>query len=176
MGETCARRVAGTGRGAIMSLEKPKWIWHCGQLVSWRDATVHVSAPSVQYGAAVFEGIRCYQTEDGPAVFRLGAHLDRLYASAAHYEMEIPYERWVLADAVSDLIRRNNFQSCYIRPICYYDSGRPGVLAEQCPVKVDIIAWPSVSTLRADSVNSGVRVTVSKWRKFHYQMMPTTAK
>jgi branched-chain amino acid aminotransferase len=159
-----------------VSFDKTQWAWHNGRIVPWAEATVHVSAPSVQYGAGIFEGIRCYETADGPAIFRLRAHLDRLYASAQHYDIEIPYERAELEEAICETIQRNAFQSCYIRPICYYGSGQPGLLAEDCPIHVTILTYPSIALLGADSVNTGVRVTVSKWRKFHSDMLPTTAK
>ena len=119
-----------------MSFDYTQWVWHNGQFIHWSAANAHLSAPAVQYGGGVFEGIRCYQTDDGPAVFRLEAHLARLFASASHYGIEIPYSQAALEEAVSEMIERNGFTACYIRPICYYGSGQPGIRATGCPV------WP----------------------------------
>lgn len=158
-----------------MSFEGSKWIWKNGEIIPWADATVHVSAHGLHYGSGVFEGIRCYATEDGPAVFRLDAHLKRMYASAAIYEMEIPYKIEELTDAVCELISVNEFTSCYVRPICYLGSGNLG-LFPRCPVEVAIMAWNWSAYLGAEGLVNGVRVTVSPWRKFHSSMMPTVAK
>jgi len=145
-------------------------------MVSWNSATVHVSAHVLHYGTGVFEGIRCYETEDGPAVFRLDAHLDRLLASAAAYQIRIPYSKDELADAICDTISANEFTSCYIRPLCYYGSAGLSVHPRNCPVEVTILTWPWAAYLGDDGLKRGVRVTVSSWKKFHSQMMPTTAK
>src|SRR5437762_5658052 len=93
-----------------------------GDVVPWGAATTHVSAHALHYGSGVFEGMRCYETPVGPAVFRLDAHLDRLYASASVYGMKIPFSREEFAQAICELIERNEFSSCYVRPICYYGS------------------------------------------------------
>src|SRR5437879_2800334 len=105
-----------------MSFAQARWVWKNGELIPWKDATVHVSAHALHYGSGVFEGIRCYDTAEGPAVFRLDAHLDRLYDSASVYGMEIPYNRAQLAEAVREVIRGNGFRSCYVRPICFFES------------------------------------------------------
>jgi len=147
-----------------------------GNLVRWADATVHVSAHGLHYGSGVFEGIRCYETADGPAVFRLDAHLDRLYSSAAVYGLEIPYTRAELAAATCGVIASNAFTSCYVRPICFPGSSTLGLVPRNCPVEVVILAWPWEPLLGVEALEAGVRVTVSPWVKFHRQMMPTTAK
>ncbi len=159
-----------------MSFDESKWVWMDGRVIPWRDATTHVSAHALHYGSGVFEGIRCYETTSGPAVFRLDAHLDRLYASAEVYGIVIPYSREELVNGMSELVRLNNFRSCYIRPICYYGSGSLGVHPGNNPVEVVILAWPWAPYLGADGLKEGVRVTVSPWRKFQSRMMPTTAK
>src|SRR5919109_2652930 len=102
-----------------MAFEQSRWVWIDGKVVPWSEATVHVSAHALHYGSGVFEGVRCYETEDGPAAFRLDAHLERLYASAAVYQMEIPYTRARLEEAVCEVVGRNGFRSCYVRPICF---------------------------------------------------------
>src|SRR5256712_5404544 len=147
-----------------------------GGLVPWASATTHVSAHALHYGSGVFEGMRCYETPDGPAVFRLDAHLDRLFSSAQIYGLEIPYPQEGLREAVCEVIRRNDFNSCYVRPICYFGSGSLNVHPGNCPVEVVILAWPWATYLGATGLEQGVRVTVSPWRKFHSRMMPTTAK
>src|SRR3989475_6789137 len=147
-----------------------------GGLVPWSSATTHVSAHALHYGSGVFEGMRCYETPDGAAVFRLDAHLDRLYSSAEIYGLEIPYPQAELSEAVCEVIRRNDFDSCYVRPICYFGSGSLNVHPGNNPVQVVILAWPWAPYLGAEGLKDGVRVTVSPWRKFQSRMMPTTAK
>jgi branched-chain amino acid aminotransferase len=159
-----------------MSFDNIKWIWKNGEIVPWADATVHVSAHALHYGSGVFEGIRCYETEIGPALFRLPEHLARFYASAEVYGIEIPYSKEELENAICELIRVNEFKSCYVRPICYLGSASLGVHPGKCPVEVAIMAWSWSAYLGAEGIENGVRVTISPWRKFHSSMMPTTAK
>jgi branched-chain amino acid aminotransferase len=147
-----------------------------GRCVRWDEATVHVSAHALHYGSGVFEGVRCYETEGGPALFRLDAHLERLYYSASVYGMEIPYTREELDEAVCEVVARNEFRSCYVRPICFYGSRSLGVNPRDCPVEVVVMAWPWADYLGAAGQEEGVRVTVSPWLKFDSRMMPTTAK
>lgn len=159
-----------------MSFDQTRWVWRNGEIIRWHEANTHVSAHALHYGSGVFEGMRCYETEAGPAVFRMDAHLDRLYGSASVYGLQIPYHREELAAAISDLIRLNEFDSCYVRPLCYYGSSSLGVHPARCPVEVVILTWPWAAYLGDEGLQKGVRVTVSPWLKFHSQMMPTTAK
>lgn len=159
-----------------MSFVQSKWVWRNGEIIRWGDATTHVSAHALHYGSGVFEGIRCYATDDGPAIFRLDAHLDRFYASAAVYGLEIPYGRVQLTEAMEELIRVHEFESCYLRPLCYFGSSSLSVHPAKCPVELVILAWPWAPYLGAVGLEQGVRVTVSPWKKFHSEMMPTTAK
>ncbi|HWS89562.1 MAG TPA: branched-chain amino acid transaminase [Pyrinomonadaceae bacterium] len=159
-----------------MSFDEAKWVWMNGRCVRWDEATVHVSAHGLHYGSGVFEGVRCYETEGGPALFRLDAHLERLYYSASVYGMEIPYTREELEEAVCETVARNEFRSCYVRPICFYGSRSLGVNPHGCPVEVAVMAWPWGAYLGAGGQDEGVRVTVSPWLKFDSRMMPTTAK
>ncbi|MDQ3667870.1 MAG: branched-chain amino acid transaminase [Acidobacteriota bacterium] len=159
-----------------MTFEESKWVWMDGRVIPWHNATTHVSAHALHYGSGVFEGMRCYETSDGPAVFRLDAHLDRLYSSAEIYGITIPYTREELTNGVNDIVRLNNFRSCYVRPICYLGSGNLGVHPGDNPVEVVILAWLWAPYLGAEGLKQGVRVTVSPWRKFESRMMPTTAK
>jgi branched-chain amino acid aminotransferase len=159
-----------------MTFDQTKWVWVNGEMVPWESATFHVSSHALHYGSGVFEGMRCYETVDGPAVFRMEAHLDRLYASADVHGLAIPYTKEELADAVCTVISRNEFASCYVRPICFYGSSTLGVHPRNCPVEVVLLAWPWSAYLGAEGLERGVRITVSPWIKFHSQMMPTTAK
>jgi branched-chain amino acid aminotransferase len=158
-----------------MSFENSKWVWMNGKPIPWQDATVHVSAHGLHYGTGVFEGVRCYKTNNGPALFRLDAHLDRLYFSASVYEMEIPYTKEDLIRAICDVVRRNEFESCYVRPLCFRDSASLGIKAK-CPVTVTILAWPWSGHHTAESLKKGVSVTVSPWTKMSPRMIPTKAK
>ena len=159
-----------------MSFDESRWVWMNGELVPWRQANVHVSAHALHYGSGVFEGLRCYETADGPAVFRMEAHLQRLFASAQVYGIEIPYSVDDLAGAVRNVISHNQFTSCYVRPICFYGSDGLGLHPRNCPIEVFILAWPWATYLGSEGIESGIRATVSPWLKFHSQMMPTTAK
>jgi branched-chain amino acid aminotransferase len=159
-----------------MTFDESKWVWMNGNAIPWHNATTHVSTHGLHYGSGVFEGMRCYETTEGPAVFRLDAHLDRLYASAEIYGIIIPFTREELTRGVDEIIRLNNFRSCYVRPICYLGSGSLGVHPGDNPVEVAILAWPWAPYLGAEGLRDGVRVTVSPWRKFESRMMPTTAK
>jgi branched-chain amino acid aminotransferase len=159
-----------------MSFDRSKWVWMNGRAVRWEDATIHLSTHALHYGTGVFEGMRCYATEDGPAVFRMDAHIERFFASASVYGIEIPYSQIEIEDAISETILRNGFESCYVRPIAYFGSKALGLHARSCPIEVGVLAWPWEVLLGAEGVTSGVRVTVSPWVKFHSSMMPTTAK
>jgi branched-chain amino acid aminotransferase len=159
-----------------MSFDDSKWVWMNGRAIPWQNATTHVSAHALHYGSGVFEGIRCYETTEGTAIFRLDAHLERLYSSAEIYGITIPYAREELANGVNEIVRLNNFRSCYVRPICYLGSGSLAIHPGNTPIEVVILAWPWAPYLGADGLKHGVRVTVSPWRKFQSRMMPTTAK
>ncbi len=158
-----------------MPLDQTKWVWKNGQVVAWDQALLHTSAHALHYGTGVFEGIRCYETAQGAALFRLNDHLNRLHASARTYGFEIPYSLQELSDATCESIRRNGFGACYVRPLCYLDSADLGIRAS-CPVSVVILAWPWRNHFSSDKITAGTRVTVSRWVKFHSSMIPTTAK
>jgi len=159
-----------------MDFDQAQWVWMNGKCVRWQDATVHISAHALHYGTGVFEGIRCYETGDGPAVFRMDAHLDRFYVSAAWHQMKIPYTQDEVASAICETIARNQFNGCYVRPICFVGSCSLNLNPRKCPVEVAILAWPWGAYLGEEALERGVRVTVSPWQKFHSKMMPTTAK
>jgi branched-chain amino acid aminotransferase len=158
-----------------MSFEKTKWVWQDGEFLPWNEAKLHSSAFGLHYGTGVFEGIRCYETAEGPAIFRLKEHMDRLYASAAVYQLALPYAQEELNEAICETIRRNDFKSCYVRPTAYFDSGSLGIRSV-CPVGVNILAWEWPNDFGAEKLTRGMRVTVSPYKKFHSSMIPTTAK
>jgi branched-chain amino acid aminotransferase len=159
-----------------MSFERTRWVWMNGRHVRWGAATVHVSAHALHYGSGVFEGVRCYATAKGPTLFRLDAHLERLYASAAVYGLAAPFGREELSRAVCETIQRNEFDACYVRLICYFGSGGLGLDTSRCPAELAVIAWPWGAYLGAEKLATGVKVTISSWTKFSPAMMPTTAK
>lgn len=158
-----------------MSFSETSWVWLNGQRTRWNEARIHSSAHALHYGTGVFEGIRTYLTDRGPAIFRLDTHLERLFASARVYGMEIPFTHVELADATRDLIARNGFGDSYLRHLCFFDSAGLGIRAE-CPVSVVILAWPWENHHGRAGLDSGIRASISPWRKFSSEMMPTTAK
>jgi branched-chain amino acid aminotransferase len=137
-------------------------IWMNGEFVAWEDAKVHVLTHGLHYGTGVFEGVRCYDTVIGPAVFR---HLDRLYKSAELYYMPIPYEREQIRQSTLELIARNNLRSCYIRPIVYRGYGTMGLFPLDAPVDVTIAVWEWGAYLGEEGKLNGVRAKVSSWRR-----------
>jgi branched-chain amino acid aminotransferase len=161
--------------GETMAFEKTKWIWQDGAFLPFDEAKIHSTAFGLHYGTGVFEGIRCYETQDGPAIFRLKEHMDRFYASAEVYKLDISYTSEQLNDAINETVRRNGFKNCYIRPTAYFDSGSLGIRAI-CPTGINILAWEWPNDFGAEKLTKGMRVTISPYRKFHSSMIPTTAK
>jgi len=158
-----------------MSFAHTRWVWLNGRMVGWSEAQIHSSAHGLHYGTGVFEGTRSYATDRGPAIFRLDAHLDRLFASAQVYGMEIPFTKEELREATRAIVSRNGFGDSYLRHLCFLDSGSLGIRA-RCPVGVVIVAFPWEPVYSAITLEQGIRVTVSPWQKFSSAMMPTTAK
>ena len=157
----------------ISAVEK---VWMNGELVAWEDAKVHVLSHALHYGTGVFEGIRCYETARGPAVFRLRDHLARMERSARIFMMEIPYGVDELVDATRELIRVNDLKSCYVRPIAYRGYGEIGVNPQGNPVDVCIAVWPWGTYLGEEALTKGVRMTVSSWRRHDPNIIPPQAK
>ena len=151
-------------------------IWMDGEFVDWDEAKVHVLTHGLHYGTGVFEGARCYDTEDGPAIFRWEEHLDRLYQSGKPYDIEIPFSRGELTEATTELIRRQDLESCYIRPIAFYGYEELGLNPSACPVNVAIAVWPWGAYLGEEALEEGVDVAVSSWRKYASSQIPTNAK
>lgn len=151
-------------------------IWMNGELVDWADAKVHVAAHGLHYGSGVFEGIRCYETDNGPAVFRLTDHLVRLHNSARLLHMELPYPVEELWRASHELIGANGLAECYLRPLAFYGYGELGVHPGTNPVDVCIISWPWGAYLGEDALESGVRAKVSSWKRVGPNTIPHVAK
>ena len=159
-----------------MPFEKTEKIWMDGELVPWDEAQVHVLTHSLHYGSGVFEGIRTYATADGPAVFRLTDHIERLLDSAKLIMMEIPYSRDELVEACKLTVRESGLDSCYVRPIAFLGYGEIGLNPLPCPVNVAIAAWPWGAYLGEESLATGVRVKVSSWRRMDPNVNPVAAK
>jgi branched-chain amino acid aminotransferase len=146
-------------------VEKTEWIWMNGEFVGWDDAQVHVLSHGLHYGTGVFEGIRCYETDRGPAVFRHRDHLERLANSAALYHLPLPYSPEQLREATHELIGRNGLRSCYIRPLALRGYGEMGLYAPSGPVDVIVAVWPWGAYLGEEGKRNGVRAKVSSWRR-----------
>ena len=151
-------------------------IWHNGKIVPFEDATTHVMSHALHYGSGIFEGIKCYNTPNGPAIFKLDQHITRLFESAKIYNMQIPFTPEELSKACLDLLVRNKIDSGYIRPIAFYGYDTLGVHPKECAVSVSIGIFNWGSYLGEGALENGVRVTVSPWRKFHSTSLPTVAK
>ena len=151
-------------------------IWHNGEFVAWEDARVHVLTHGLHYGTAVFEGIRCYETKRGPAIFRHIDHLDRLERSAKLYYMDLPYSVEQLRAATHELIARNGLASCYIRPIAYRGYGQMGLNPLEAPIDVSIALWPWGAYLGEDGIRDGVRAKVSSWERISSRSLIPQAK
>ena len=151
-------------------------IWMDGEFVDWEEAQVHVLSHALHYGSGVFEGVRCYDTDEGPAIFRWDGHLDRFYQSAKPYNLEIEYTPEELTEATLELIRRQDLRSCYIRPIAFYGYKQLGVSPEGVPTRTSIACWPWGAYLGEEALENGVEVKVSSWRKHASSQIPTNAK
>ena len=151
-------------------------VWMNGEFVDWENATVHVLSHALHYGTGVFEGIRCYETPRGPAVFRLRDHLSRMERSGKIFMMEVPYSVDELAEATLELIRINKLQSCYVRPIAFRGYGEVGVNPENSPVDVTIAVWSWGAYLGEAALKKGVRMTISSWRRHDLNIIPPAAK
>ena len=146
-------------------METAELIWQNGEFVRWEDAKTHVLSHALHYGTGVFEGIRCYETDRGPAIFRHHEHLERLKRSAALYYMELPYQLEKIREATHELIVRNGLRSCYIRPLVYRGHGPMGLDPLSNPVEVSIAVWEWGAYLGDEAKTRGVRAKVSSWRR-----------
>lgn len=153
-----------------------KLIWHNGKLIPWEEATVHVGTHVLHYGSSVFEGIRCYKTERGSAVFRLPEHMRRLVDSAKIYRMPLEFDVDELCNAVLETIRGNEMEHCYIRPIVFRGYHSLGVNPLPCPVETYVMVWEWGAYLGEEALQNGVDVMVSTWNRMAPNTMPALAK
>ncbi|OZI26652.1 branched chain amino acid aminotransferase [Bordetella genomosp. 9] len=151
-------------------------IWYDGKMVPWRDATTHVLTHSLHYGLSVFEGVRAYKTDTGTAIFRLQDHTKRLFNSAHIYQIPIPYDAETLEAAQCEVVRANQLESCYLRPLVFYGSEKMGVSPKGAKVHVAIAAWPWGAYLGEDALTNGIRVKVSSYSRQHVNVTMPRAK
>jgi len=156
--------------------DRDGFIWSDGKLIPWRDATTHVLTHSLHYGLAVFEGIRCYNTVSGPAIFRLKEHTDRLFSSAHIYRMPMPWDKATLFEAQKEVVRANKLDSCYLRPIAFYGSEKMGVSPRGAQTHVAIAAWSWGAYLGEDGMENGIRVKTSSYARHHVNVTMARAK
>ena len=151
-------------------------IWMNGELVDWADAKVHVGAHGLHYGSGVFEGIRCYETDKGPAVFRLTEHIRRLENSARLLHMELPFSVEEIRRACLELVQANALPECYLRPICFYGYGELGVAARGNPIDCVVMSWPWGTYLGEEGLRKGIRAKISSWQRIGPNVIPHAAK
>ncbi len=156
-------------------MQYPEWIWQNGSIKPWAEATTHVMAHALHYGSSVFEGIRCYETPHGPAIFRLSDHNRRLFASAKIYDMVIPYTVDELNAACREVIKRNGFSKAYLRPVAYRGLGGFGLSADT-PIDVAVATWPMGAYLGEGVLEQGIDACVSSWQRFAPNTIPAGAK
>jgi branched-chain amino acid aminotransferase len=157
-------------------LKPTEKIWHNGRLIHWDDARVHVLSHVINYGSSVFEGIRCYSTPSGPAIFRAREHARRLLDSAKIYRMDVPYSIDDLTEAMRELVQVNRMESCYFRPIVMRGYGDVGVLPIHNPIEVYVACWEWGKYLGEDALAEGVDVCVSSWTRIAPNTLPALAK
>jgi branched-chain amino acid aminotransferase len=157
-------------------VQETEKIWMNGALIDWADAKVHVGVHGLHYGSGVFEGIRCYDTPKGPAVFRLDEHLQRLHNSAKLLYMEIPFSVEDLKAACNEVIGANGLPECYLRPIAFYGYGELGVAARGNPVETVIMSWPWAPYLGEEGLKQGIRAKISSWQRVSPNVVPHVSK
>src|SRR5690606_18046046 len=156
--------------------DRDGFIWYDGAMVPWREANTHVLTHSLHYGLAVFEGLRAYNSEIGTAIFRLEEHTNRLFNSAHIYQMPIPYDRETIMQAHRDVVRQNQLESCYIRPLVFYGSEKMGVSRKGAKVHVAIAAWSWGAYLGEEALAQGIRVKISSYARQHVNVTMPRAK
>ena len=156
--------------------DRDGFIWQDGKLVPWREATTHVLTHSLHYGMSVFEGVRAYKTERGTAIFRLEDHTDRLFNSAHIFQMAMPYDKATINEAHKEVLRANNLEAGYLRPIAFYGSEKMGVSPKGAKVHVAIAAWPWGAYLGEEGLERGIRVKVSSYTRHHVNISMVRAK
>ena len=156
--------------------DRDGFIWHDGKLVPWRDATTHVLTHTLHYGMGVFEGVRAYKAAKGTAIFRLKEHTDRLFNSARIFQMNMPYDKASVMEAHREVVRANQLESCYIRPICFYGSEGMGIAAKGLTTHVAVAAWPWGAYLGEEGMQKGIRIKTSSFTRHHVNVNMCRAK
>ena len=156
-------------------MQYPEWIWHNGRIKPWAEATTHVMSHALHYGSSVFEGIRCYDTASGPAIFRLNDHNKRLYLSAKIHEIDVPYSLDEINAACREVIAANDNTTDYLRPVAYRGLGGFGLSAET-PVDVAVATWKMGKYLGDEALENGIDACVSSWQRFAPNTIPAGAK
>ncbi len=159
-----------------MPVQKTEKIWHNGKWINWDDANIHVLSHVVSYGSAVFEGIRCYNTKQGPAIFRLREHMQRLINSAKIYRMELPYSVEEFGNVACELVRHNKLNACYVKPIILRGYGEVGVSPLNSPIECYMACWPWGAYLGPDALTKGVDIGVSSWTRIAPNTLPAMSK
>ena len=159
-----------------MAFEEVKKVWMNGRLVDFADAKIHVFTHALHYGSGLFEGVRCYNTKRGPAIFRLNEHTRRLFDSAKIYRMEIPISMKEFNQACIDIVAANEYEDCYLRPLVYRGFHSLGVYPGNCPVDICIGAWKWGKYLGPEALEQGVEVRVSSWNRMAPNTFPAMAK
>jgi branched-chain amino acid aminotransferase len=159
-----------------MPITKTEKIWMDGTLVDWDDARIHVLTHTLHYGCGVFEGIRAYETDRGPAVFRLTPHIKRLFKSAKIFMIDVPFTEEQIIAAVKETVAASGLDSCYIRPLVYLGYGEMGLNPLPCPVNVSVAVWPWGAYLGDEGIANGVRMKISSWQRHGVNSMPPAAK
>jgi branched-chain amino acid aminotransferase len=158
-------------------VEKAKKIWMDGKFVDWDDANVHILTHTIHYGLGVFEGIRCYQCEDGrSAVFRLPEHVERLFHSAHSMLLEIPFSQGEISQAILDTLKINEQKAAYIRPIVFIGEGAMGLHPQKNPIRISIVTWPWGAYLGEEGLTKGIRAKISSFIRHHVNIMMTKTK
>jgi branched-chain amino acid aminotransferase len=160
----------------VSALTPTEWIWLDGELVSWPDATTHVLSHALHYGTGVFEGIRVYDTSDGPAGFRLTDHIERLLASAKAYWIPLDWSADELVAAAASVVEANGLRACYLRPIAFLGAGSLGLDPAGAEPRLAIAAWEWGAYLGEEGVRDGIRVVVSSWRRIGHESLIPNAK
>ena len=160
----------------MAKLQPTEWIWRDGEFIPWQDANVHVLSHSMQFGSSVFEGIRCYATPRGPAIFRLEDHLQRMMNSCKIYRMDVPYSVDEIVAATCELVEKNGLDSCYVRPMVLRGYGAAGMVPFDSPVEVFIPCWPWGSYLGDHAMENGADACVSSWSRMAPNTTPSMAK
>ena len=153
-----------------------RYIWFNGQLTNFENAKIHVLSHCIHYGSAVFEGIKCYNTDKGPAIFKLKEHMQRLHKSANAFKIRIPFDVDTLCNASIELVRKNKVNDCYLRPIAYYGFDTLGVHPKKCPVEVAIATLNWGAYVSKEALEKGAKITISPWKKYKSNAFPASTK